>query len=472
MTTTVPDDAAQPLAAALGAALDAVSDALAVPTWRLGDGELVEGLQVFEQLARLAAAGSVRLAAQAQQRGLPGQGGHRRLSGWVQAVLPTATGGEAHRLARRAEVLFGSPAAAELAPTREALLAGEISGSQADAITDTLTALLPPVVPAGLVPEEAVAESQTLLLDQAEGCDASALRKIGQRLHAILDPDADDRLARDEAARDRARGLTLSRLASGMVHVDGLLTPRCGQALTTAIDAWSAPQPSTDGTPDPRTGAQRRHDGLHRLVETVIAAPGLLPSTHGSPYRVLVTVDQVTLAAALADQPMSGLQPALLPDDTALSSTALAEIACGADLVPVLVDDAGNPLDVGDTQYAFPARQRTAIALRDRHCTYPGCTAPPAWCDTHHLTPFSRGGPTAVTNATLLCGRHHRHVHTTGLTGHLHDGSVHWTTGPPGPAPTNAPTRATHAIDHLARRWRTRQRQRGFVVPVLPTDQG
>ncbi len=90
---------------------------------------------------------------------------------------------------------------------------------------------------------------------------------------------------------------------------------------------------------------------------------------------------------------------------------------CGAEILPVLVDPCGHPLDVGRTQRDFTTRQRTALAERDRGCTWPGCTAPASWCDAHHLTPWDHGGPTDMNNAALLCAHHHRHTHTTGATG-------------------------------------------------------
>ena len=106
-------------------------------------------------------------------------------------------------------------------------------------------------------------------------------------------------------------------------------------------------------------------------------------------------------------------------------------LSCGAEVVPILLDDAtGRPLDVGETRYAFPPRIRRAIELRDRHCTFDDCTAKPAWCHTHHLVPFGRngrpGGSTSEDNGALLCGRHHRQVHAEGWVGTIVDGQVVW----------------------------------------------
>ena len=37
-----------------------------------------------------------------------------------------------------------------------------------------------------------------------------------------------------------------------------------------------------------------------------------------------------------------------------------------------------------------------------------------SWCDAHHITPRSQGGPATLGNLVLLCRRHHRAVHQHG----------------------------------------------------------
>ncbi len=457
MTTTVARAEADGLLAAAQAALDGVAD---VEAWTLSDQQVTQGVVRLQRLSRLVAAQQLRLVAEAETRGLPAKAGHRRPSGWLRSVLPTLTAGQAAALAGRAETLFTAAVAAELTATRDAVLAGDVALDQAEVVAGAVAALVPPQSPAGTVDAVTLVEAEAFLLQQARAHDARALARLATSLRVRLDPDADDRLARDELARDQVRGLTMASLPSRMVHVSGLLTPECGAALATAIDAWSAPQPSADGTPDPRTSAQRRHDGLLRLAETAITATGVgrLPSTHGSPYRIIASVPHHTLAAALAGDPLDGHEPARLADATALSAHSLRVIACGAEIVPVVIDDDGNPLDVGDTQYAFPTKQRLAIASRDGHCTYPGCTAPPSWCQVHHLERFADGGPTSVSNGALLCGFHHRYVHASGQVGRLVRGVVVWRGAVGETEPTRSITRAQRALDHLARRWLARRR--------------
>jgi hypothetical protein len=62
--------------------------------------------------------------------------------------------------------------------------------------------------------------------------------------------------------------------------------------------------------------------------------------------------------------------------------------------------------------------------LRDGGCTYPGCDAPPQWADGHHLVHWADFGPSDLSNAALLCGRHHTTVHTRRLAGRVvHEGA-------------------------------------------------
>lgn len=51
--------------------------------------------------------------------------------------------------------------------------------------------------------------------------------------------------------------------------------------------------------------------------------------------------------------------------------------------------------------------QRLAMFSRDGCCAYPGCDAPISRCESHHVLPWSRGGPTSIDNLAPLCPKHH-----------------------------------------------------------------
>ncbi len=315
------------------------------------------------------------------------------------------------------------------------------------------------------------AEALGVLLDFADRLDVAQLGKAAARARYLLDRDAGRRLAKDEDAQLQAQGAYLVESPlTGMWHGELDLAPVEGAIVNTVIDVLAKPRPAHDGTPDPRTASRRRAEAFVQMAQLAITAvpggPGSLPTRHGSPVRLIATADLTTLRADLAKRHgTAGVPPATIstgqPGGTMISPLTAQMLACEAETVPVVIDDEGRALDVGQTIYPFPPRIRKAIELRDRHCTFPGCTAPPPWCHGHHLLPFGRGGPTAEDNGTLLCGRHHRYVHAKGWTGHLVDGHVAWQPrrrdDPDGEPIVNAHTQAIeHALNQLAQRWLAR----------------
>ena len=76
----------------------------------------------------------------------------------------------------------------------------------------------------------------------------------------------------------------------------------------------------------------------------------------------------------------------------------------------------GIPLDLGRGERRATRAQRRALARRDGGCTFPGCDAPVAWCDAHHVVHWDDGGSTDLANLALLCRRHHGVTHRTGWT--------------------------------------------------------
>ncbi len=118
-----------------------------------------------------------------------------------------------------------------------------------------------------------------------------------------------------------------------------------------------------------------------------------------------------------------------------LGPETVRKLACDAAVIPAVLDADGHVLDLGRTRRLFTPAQVQALWLRDRHCTFPGCQTPASWCDAHHVTHWADGGPTDLTNAALLCGRHHTIVHRDRLTATLStsNSDEHDTNGATGP---------------------------------------
>jgi Domain of unknown function (DUF222)/HNH endonuclease len=239
------------------------------------------------------------------------------------------------------------------------------------------------------------------------------------------------------------------------------------------LDALAAPRPAEDGTPDPRSAEQRRHDGLAEAIDWLLRADQKPDAAGGhAPVSVLasVTIDELTRAAspdggggsldvralaaagghdlgALLAATSSGL--ATLGHGQAISAGSLLAWACEAEVVPVVFNHSGGVLSYGRTRRYATAGQRLALAARDRGCSFPGCERPPAWCEAHHVLEWIKGGPTDLENLTLVCPYHHQHFAHSGWQAVMRDG-VPWWIPPAWEDPAQRPRRNTaHHLDKI-----------------------
>ena len=72
----------------------------------------------------------------------------------------------------------------------------------------------------------------------------------------------------------------------------------------------------------------------------------------------------------------------------------------------------GRVTEVGARTRTIPPALRRALHHRDRGCRFPGCGLP--FGQGHHIRHWAHGGPTTLSNLTMLCRRHHRAVHEEG----------------------------------------------------------
>lgn len=262
---------------------------------------------------------------------------------------------------------------------------------------------------------------------------ATAITRAGRLVRPARAIERDDTRAR------AGRGLYYLAGPAGLTGYKLLLDPEGAAILDAAVAALSAPQPDADG-PDRRPPARRRADALVEIIQRGVSAPGQAPTTDKA--HVVVTIGYAALAEALpTHRDDDGLPlPAALYDPRpthhagttatgqVLAPSVVRRMACDAGIIPMVLSGTGQSLDLGRTKRLFTPGQRLAIWHRDQGCTYPGCTMPPQWCDAHHLTWWSRGGPTDLTNAALLCRRHHTRVHQLDLTATITATTVTWHT--------------------------------------------
>jgi len=301
--------------------------------------------------------------------------------------------------------------------------AGAISPAHARVITSTVDAL-----PADI---QAIHDSavETFLVEHAAHLDPARLGHAATRLTDTLNPDGTHT---DDEDRQRRRELTLHTHRDGTGHLTGTLTPETTAVWQTILDSLSAPDPAADGTRDPRTSAQRRHDGLldagHRLLRS-----GDLPDNGGTPVTITVTITADQLRQQTGHTSTSHGNPISIP--------ALLRLATEADIIPTVLNNTGGILAYGRTRRLATPTQRLALTARDRGCSFPGCHRPATWCQAHHITAWRDGGTTDLNNLTLLCGHHHRQFEQQGWTCHMINGIAHRT--PPGHHPPGS-TRPKH----------------------------
>jgi hypothetical protein len=126
-----------------------------------------------------------------------------------------------------------------------------------------------------------------------------------------------------------------------------------------------------------------------------------------------------------------------------VTAATIRKIACDADIIPVLLGSQGRILDIGRTTRIFPPHIRKALHARDQGCAFPNCTIPASWCEAHHITYWSQGGPTNTDNGVLLCSHHHHLIHKEQWKIHVKNG-VPWFIPPPHIDPRQQPRQNHH----------------------------
>jgi 5-methylcytosine-specific restriction endonuclease McrA len=222
--------------------------------------------------------------------------------------------------------------------------------------------------------------------------------------------------AREASARHRGRAVYVHQAEDGMVIIRGRLEPEVGalfmQTLAAAREALyrrrrvgEAVQPVHDPQAEAPTFGQQQADALALIAETALHH-GLEPGAAAERYQVVVHVD----APVLADTDQPG--QSVLDDGQHVPAGTSQRLACDATRVMMRHDADGRVVEVGARTRTIPPAMRRALQHRDHGCRFPGCGT--RFTQGHHIRHWARGGPTTLSNLTLLCRRHHRAVHEEG----------------------------------------------------------
>ena len=237
------------------------------------------------------------------------------------------------------------------------------------------------------------------LLELAGRLDALAFGRATRRLLGRIRPEA---LARDERRKHLDRSFRGTDTEDGGFACSGLLYGVAAEEARVALDAFRQPD-----TPDEvRTPAQRGADAVQQLCAAALRS-GDAPTQHGvRPHVAVVFTAEQYAALMRSPESTMGL---FAGSGNAASGRALREITDDCRLFRVVLDAKGAPIEVSDTVRTVPIGLWRALVVRDGGCVWPGCDAPPSWCDVAHgNVAYTRDGRLSPDNALLRCRRHHR----------------------------------------------------------------
>jgi hypothetical protein len=186
--------------------------------------------------------------------------------------------------------------------------------------------------------------------------------------------------------------------ATGMHHTHLELDPVRDATLHAAIDAQLRRLRQQDGN--------ARTPWAQLQVDAVIAATSGGTGAKRVP-EISVLVDHDTLMSGWHAHSICETDDGIpLPVDT------VRRMCCDADILPIVLNGAGEVLDVGRTQRTATRPQRRALQAMHRSCAHPDCTVAFSACDIHHIAWWGRDdGPTDIDNLLPVCERHHHLIH-------------------------------------------------------------
>ena len=301
----------------------------------------------------------------------------------------------------------------------DALASGAVSAGHVDAIAATIRNLDEPVA------AEFFAHGDGLLADAGwMGVDVFErnCRELARQLNASHDPGSDaDELERQKAMSNVRRRTDKD---TGMRHIHLELDPVSDAALWAAVDAHRRRL---------RADAGNGRSSWERLqVDSVLAAVTSRSSGLGVQLHLLIDLDTLQSgwhASSICE----------LTDGTPLPVSVVRQMACEAEIIPIVLNGKGQALDVGRGARLATEPQRQALRVMHRTCIHPDCQVPFDDCRIHHIIPWELGGSTDLSNLAPLCEsrKHHHDVHEGGwrltmtpdrvATWTRPDGTTYWT---------------------------------------------
>ncbi|MFI5592193.1 DUF222 domain-containing protein [Amycolatopsis sp. NPDC051758] len=365
--------------------------------WQADAVALADRLSALLTVVRSAEAEIGSLLVEIESRGVMELFGYRsvaRLFEHLADVPKTA----AETVVKRARALNsgrnldGSPVPAVAPATGVAALDGRLSNPMIDTIVGALTQ----------VPPEHRSDVEQDLLTFTEDAGHKQVATLGARIVAHLDPDGAEPDETEPSVPTRE--LSLRRKRSGVWELNGRLDDETGARASALLDVLAQRRTADDGG-DFRSPQERYGDAFSDAIDLALNTPDL-PTQAGERAHVMVAISLEDLR--------SGIGQATLGDTGRISAAEARIHACDCKLIPAVLGDKSELLDLGRSRRSVPTSLRRALYLRDRGCAFPGCHRPPRLCQGHHIRHWADGGPTDLGKLVLMCAHHHRLLHRSG----------------------------------------------------------
>jgi hypothetical protein len=238
------------------------------------------------------------------------------------------------------------------------------------------------------------------LTEAAAEQDPIELGRTARRLLAEVAPESAEQAQRRSVQRRYAR---VTQQADGSLLINARVAAGIdAEVVQTWFDKYRTP----DAAGEHRTPEQRTCDamltGMRAGLDDTCG-----PTVQGASPHVTVLVTLADLVAGVGTGEATWSGPIVMSE--------VLRLLRNASLSTIVLDDDCLPLEVRKARQQASTGLWRALGARDGGCRWPGCTAPPSWCDVAHAAaPARDGGVLKPGNAVLLCRRHHRQVDQPG----------------------------------------------------------
>lgn len=359
---------------------------------RASDDELLGLAPLLEQTRRAVEGLLGTTLGELERRGTTDARTGHRTAAWFATTTGCARGEAARR------VRTGRRVRTHLPGTELALAHGAVSWEHARVLADLATPRNAPIV----------AALEDDLLRLADVLPFEQWRAEVAGLVDLADPDGGHRPGPESST------LRLGAGFGGSVHLDGTLTAMDGLALREALEG-AADRLRLRARDEVERGAREEVPSQAELLAAALTE--LVRNGCAARAGDRAPVTELTLITH-AEDPIRRCRPHRgRPADRHerdLDEPTVRTLCCDPALRAVVIDSLGNPLDVGRRTRLVPPSIRRAVEVRDGGCVFPGCDAPSAWCDLHHVVHWADGGPTSTDNLASLCRHHHGVTHRRG----------------------------------------------------------